>query len=126
MLADPRDRHRMRDGYRRLMDMARHPDIVALADAVLAGATPFDELADDDALDAWMDATVSNYVHAVGTCRMGDPHDPAAVVDPDCALIGYSGCYVVDASVMPDVPRANTHLTAVAIAERVTASLRAL
>jgi 5-(hydroxymethyl)furfural/furfural oxidase len=50
---------------------------------------------------------------------MGRPGDPAAVVDTECRLIGYDGIRVCDASVMPDLPRANTHLTTVAIGERV-------
>ena len=49
---------------------------------------------------------------------MGRPDDPAAVVDTDCRVIGYDGLRVCDASVMPDLPKANTHLTTVAIAER--------
>jgi choline dehydrogenase-like flavoprotein len=55
---------------------------------------------------------------------MGSPGDPAAVVDPECRVIGYEGLRVCDASVMPDIPRANTHLTTVAIAERVAARMR--
>jgi choline dehydrogenase-like flavoprotein len=54
---------------------------------------------------------------------MGAPDDPAAVVDPGCRLIGYHGLGVVDASVLPDIPRANTHLTVVAVAERIAARL---
>ena len=57
-------------------------------------------------------------MHAVGTCRMGAPGDPAAVVDPHCAVNGYANLHVVDASVMPDLPKCNTHLTTTAIAER--------
>jgi choline dehydrogenase-like flavoprotein len=40
------------------------------------------------------------------------------VVDTSCRVIGYDGVRVCDASVMPDIPKANTHLTTVAIAER--------
>ena len=36
-------------------------------------------------------------------------------------VIGYDGLRVCDASVMPDLPRANPHLTTVVIAERVAA-----
>jgi choline dehydrogenase-like flavoprotein len=125
MLSDERDRVRLRDGFRRAVDLVRHPAVAGLTDAVLAGQTPLDELdelADADALDAWMDAVVTNYVHAVGTCRMGAPE---AVVDPDCRLIGYQGLRVVDASVLPDAPRANTHLTVVAVAERIAARMAA-
>jgi choline dehydrogenase-like flavoprotein len=44
--------------------------------------------------------------------------DPSEVVDPRCRFIGVEGLSVVDASVVPVIPRANTHLTAVMIAER--------
>lgn len=114
----------MRDGFRRAAALASHAAVAGLAGAVLAGETPLAELEDATALDAWMDATVTNYVHSVGTCRMGDPDDPAAVVDPSCRLIGRKGAYVVDGSVMPDMPRANAHLTIVAIAERIADRLR--
>jgi choline dehydrogenase-like flavoprotein len=123
MLSDPRDRDRMRDGFLRAVALVRHPAVAALADLVLAGQTPLAELEAPGALDDWMDRTVSNYVHASGSCRMGAPDDPAAVVDPGCRLIGYHGLGVVDASVLPDIPRANTHLTVVAVAERIAARL---
>ena len=123
MLSDDRDRVRMRDGVRRLRDLARHPAITALADAVQAGGHPLDGLA-DDTFDDWLDANVTGYAHAVGTCRMGAVGDPRAVVSPECAVLGYRNLHVVDASVMPEIPRANTHLTTVAIAERCAALLR--
>lgn len=124
MLTDARDRDRMRDGVRRLFDLAAHPAVASLADVVLAGETPVGDLADPGALETWMDATVTNYVHSVGTCRMGDPDDPAAVVDPEFRVIGRERLAVVDASVMPDIPRANTHLTTVAMAMRAADGLR--
>jgi choline dehydrogenase-like flavoprotein len=123
MLTDDRDLVRLRDGVRRMIDVVRHPDVAAITDSVVALTTPVDDLGDDDAIDAWLTATVTDYVHAVGTCRMGAPGDPAAVVDPDCRVIGYDGLRVCDASVMPDLPKANTHLTTVAIADRLLAKL---
>lgn len=62
-------------------------------------------------------ASLGDYVHAAGTCAMG------AVVDPWCRLNGYEGVVVCDASVMPEAPRANTHLPTVMIAERIAAHL---
>ncbi len=56
---------------------------------------------------------------------MGAVDDPAAVVDPTCRVIGHQALWVCDASVMPTVPRANTHLPTVMIAERVAAGLSA-
>ena len=117
MLSDDRDRTRLRDGVRRMIQVARHPAVAAISDGVTALSTPLDELDGDGAIDDWLRANVTDYVHAVGTCRMGAPDDPAAVVDTDCRVIGYQGLRVCDASVMPDLPRANTHLTTVAIAE---------
>ena len=55
--------------------------------------------------------------HPVGTCRMGRPDAPDTVVDPDGRVLGVDGLRVVDASVFPSVPRANTHLSALAVAE---------
>lgn len=121
MLSDERDLVRLRDCVRRIIDIIRQPAVAAITTDVIAGiATPIDELDSDDAIDAWLTANVTDYVHAVGTCRMGRPDDPAAVVDTECRVIGYDGLRVCDASVMPDLPKANTHLTTVAIAERVS------
>jgi 5-(hydroxymethyl)furfural/furfural oxidase len=46
------------------------------------------------------------------------------VVDPDCRVIGVDGLRVIDASVMPEVPRANTHLSTVMVAEHMAKQLR--
>ena len=119
MLSDARDLVRLRDGTRRVIDIVRQPSITAIADSILAGSEPIDSLTTDEAIDAWLAGSVNDYVHAAGTCRMGTPGDPAAVVDPECRVIGFEQLRVCDASVMPDIPRANTHLTTVAIAEGV-------
>jgi choline dehydrogenase-like flavoprotein len=125
MLSDDRDRVRLRDCVRRMIDVVRQPAVAAISDSVVALDTPLDELDTDDAIDAWLAATVNDYVHAVGTCRMGTPGDPAAVIDTDCRVIGYQGLRVCDASVMPDLPKANTHLTTVAVAERLVTKMTA-
>lgn len=62
---------------------------------------------------------VKGYDHPIGTCKMGPSVDHEAVVDGDCRLHGYDNVYVADASVMPTIPRANTHLSVLAIAERI-------
>lgn len=80
--------------------------------------TPLDDLGDDpDEVVAWLRRRTGDYVHASGTCRMGAVHDEQAVVDTCGSVIGYEGLRVCDASVLPEVPRANTHLTVVAVAE---------
>jgi choline dehydrogenase len=56
--------------------------------------------------------------HPVGSCRMGRPGDEAGVVDADLRVRGVEGLRVVDASVIPTIPRGHTHAAAVMIAER--------
>ena len=126
MLSDPRDLLRMRDGVRRLREVCRHACVAAVAHRVEYGVTGrgMDEDLEGDALDEWLFAECGDAQHASGTCRMGAADDPRAVVDPECRVIGCTGLRVVDASVMPEVPRANTHLTTVAIAERMADRLR--
>ena len=74
---------------------------------------------DDDALRAFLRERVSHLVHPVGTCRMGPDGDPLAVVDGEGRVHGLEGVRVVDASIMPTIPRANTNLTAIMIGEKV-------
>jgi len=81
--------------------------------------------AGDDELDAWMRANLNDYVHVSGSCRMGRRDDDEAVVDPAGRVIGYQGLSVCDASIFPDLPRANTHLPTVMVAERIAARLTA-
>lgn len=60
--------------------------------------------------------SVGTYFHGVGTCAMGEA--PTAVTDTDLRVRGVDGLRVVDASVMPSIPGANTNATVLAIAER--------
>ena len=64
-----------------------------------------------------------HYYHPVGACKMGPDSDPAAVVDPTGKVHGLDNLYVADASIMPAVPRANTNLPTLMLAERIVASL---
>jgi choline dehydrogenase len=76
----------------------------------------------DDALRAHIARTTFAIYHPVGTCRMGE--DDGAVVDTQLRVNGVEGLRVVDASVMPTVPRGNTNAPTIAIAERAADLIR--
>ena len=73
--------------------------------------------------DAWTNAIADPIIHCSrddrlqGTCRMGSVDDPRTVVDPDCRVLSLDGLRVADASIMPDIVRANTHLSSIVIGE---------
>ena len=84
----------------------------------VASMVPEHAALDGGALDDWIAREVGGNFHPVGTCRMGTPRDPMAVVDGGGRVIGVEGLRVIDASILPGLPRANTHLTVLAVAER--------
>jgi choline dehydrogenase len=69
--------------------------------------------------------TVETFHHPVGSCRMGRPEDPGAVVDGTGRVHGLDGLWVIDAAIIPRVPSANIHLAVIALAERLGEAFRA-
>ena len=121
-LTDPRDRDRLRAAVRRCAEIFRHQAFEGLLGERIA---PSDEvLADDEALDAWMQQNSGIAGHTSVTCRMGLASDAMAVVDQYCRVHGLEGLRVVDASVMPEITRANTNATTMMIGERVADLIR--
>lgn len=94
--------------------MLRH---LLITKVVSPGPTLNDLLGDASLLNTWLDEKVIAFYHPVGTCRMGDPQDRTSVVDSSGRVLGVEGLRVVDASIMPTIPRANTNLTAMMIGE---------
>lgn len=81
-------------------------------------------LHDDEAMEALIRKHTIGGYHPSGTCRMGRGEDPQAVVSArDGAVHGVAGLHVVDASVMPCVPRANTNLPTTMLAEKMADGL---
>ena len=117
-LSDPYDRKRMRQAIHTALRISEQPPF---SDYVVERLNPTDEdLASDEALDRWLLLNVCTQHHSSGTCKMGPASDSMAVVDQYCHVHGLEGLRVVDASVMPDVIRANTNATTIMIAERVS------
>jgi choline dehydrogenase len=133
--ADPHDAPRIDLGlFTYAADMPRMLDAVRLVRRV-AGTEPLSGLLgtelmpaadaiDDDALTAAVRAGCEIYHHPVGTCRMGAADDPLSVVDARGAVHGVRDLFVIDASIMPRIPAANTNVPTIMIAERCAAWLR--
>lgn len=119
MLSDERDLRRMRGATRQLMDLVRSKDVEAIAASSPDRLnTKLLAVIDDDAkLDDYLLTTAFDAQHATSTCRMGRPDEASTVVDPLCRVLGVEGLRVVDASIFPTVPRANTNLAAIMAGE---------
>lgn len=75
-------------------------------------------------LESFVRSRAETVYHPTGTCRMGS--DPAtSVVDASFAVHGVRGLWVVDASVLPSIPRGNTAAPTMLLAELAAAQLAA-
>ena len=86
----------------------------------------FEELmVDDDALEAFVRKSAVGVWHASCSCRMGAADDPMAVTDPQGRVRGAQGLRVVDASIFPIVPCANTNFPVLMAAEKIADAMLA-
>jgi choline dehydrogenase len=112
------------------------------ADRLVAAVEIARELASAGAFDEWRGAelaptegvrsktelaeyvarTAQTFFHPVGTCKMGV--GPDSVVDPLLRVRGTENLRVADASVIPDIPSANTNAAATMIGWRAGAFIR--
>ncbi len=127
--ADPRHKPVIDPGY-----LTSPTDLEALVKAVgmvrqIASVKPLrkmwaaEEAPGDAALRDFVRRDVTTVYHPVGTCAMSgetqvDRSRLSGVVDTELKVRGVEGLRVVDASVMPTVPRGNTNAPTIAIAER--------
>jgi choline dehydrogenase len=122
LAAEREDARRLVEGVRLAWRVAHEPEIAAHVERV---ALLTDEAVEsDEALYAYVRATVTTQFHPCGTARMGPAADPLAVVDARCRIHGSDNLRVVDASIMPNIPRANINLTSIMIGERVADWMR--
>ncbi len=119
----PDDVRRMLKGMRVARQLAL---TAAMKEVALQELYPGIKMPDTDAnLEAAVLAEVESYHHPVGTCRMGPGTDSMAVVDLQGKVYGVEGLWIVDASIMPTIPAANTNLPTILVAERCAAWLTA-
>ena len=123
LFSDPYDRQRMRQAVRQALAIA---DRAPFREFIVERLNPTDaDLASDDTLDNWILRNAYTQHHIAGTCKMGPDGDPMAVVNQQGQVHGIAGLRVADASVMPDVIRANTNATTIMISERVAEFIKA-
>jgi choline dehydrogenase len=115
---DGADLDAMVAGMRRLWDICQQGPLARhLGEPWQLPADPTDE----DFVEHARNNTQTLY-HPVATCAMGTGED--AVVDPQLRVRGVEGLRVVDASVMPVVPRGNTNAPTIMVAEKAADLIR--
>ncbi len=77
---------------------------------------PGAEIESDAELAEHVRKTATHRAHPAGSCRMGA--DAQSVVDPQLRVHGIEGLRVVDASIMPTLPRGNPNLACMMIGEK--------
>jgi 5-(hydroxymethyl)furfural/furfural oxidase len=91
---------------------------------VVEGFTFDQVMNDEEAMEAFVRKAAIGVWHASCSCRMGRPDDPMAVVDTQGRVKGIQGLRVVDASVFPVVPCANTNFPTLMTAEKIADAMQ--
>ncbi|MCO6006204.1 GMC family oxidoreductase N-terminal domain-containing protein [Actinoallomurus purpureus] len=109
-LGDAADLDVLLAGVRQAREIAATGPLARIVGGEYAPGEDVEDLAE------WVRGQVVTLYHPTSTCAMGGADD--AVCDPELRVRGVDGLRVVDASVMPAVPRGNTNAPTIAIAER--------
>ena len=111
------------DALAKAMDISATLRRYLIENLVMEGVTLQDVLTDDEQLEAFVRKAAVGVWHASCTCRMGADGDPMAVTDPAGRVRGVEGLRVVDASVFPAVPCANTNFPVLMTAEKIAEAI---
>jgi choline dehydrogenase-like flavoprotein len=115
LLKHPDDMRTMIEGQRYFLQ-AIHTD--PLKSRFRRIAIPDPKKTDDEAMRAHCKRFVKTNYHPSGTCRMGPPGDPMAVLDSRLRVIGIEKLRVCDLSAMPDINAGNTNAPAMMMGSR--------
>ncbi|WP_280385981.1 GMC family oxidoreductase [Nocardia wallacei] len=118
--SDPRDMEVQLAGLRQLLEIADQPPLSKYLDRPYLPDSA-DTLGEDD-LRAHIERWSQTLFHPVGTCALGT--DDMAVVDPQLRVHGLENLRVVDASIMPRIPRGNTNAPTVMVGEKAADLIR--
>jgi 5-(hydroxymethyl)furfural/furfural oxidase len=86
---------------------------------IIEGVTLTEAMSDDEALEAFVRKEAIGVWHAASSCRMGRVGDALSVVDAQGRVKGIQGLRVIDASIFPVVPCANTNFPTIMAAEKI-------
>ncbi|UZE25929.1 choline dehydrogenase [Pseudomonas sp. B21-056] len=114
-LSQPEDWSEMRACIRLVREIIRQPSLAGFAGEEII---PGSHLQSDEELNDFIASHVESGFHPSGTCKMGCPMDPEAVVDPSLKVIGIDKLRVVDSSVIPVITNANLNAPTIMIAEK--------
>lgn len=117
-LDDPSDIERMSTMFDVVRDLVSRSPYEGLRHEMISPEPV--ELGD---LKTWMLRTVFTGHHSSGTCKMGRPDDPTAVVDEFGMVYGVERLRVADASIMVDCPRVNINCPSMMIGERISEAI---
>ena len=120
-LADAMDRQVMLGGIRLVRRLLATPQLAPFVEREML---PGPHMTTDDELLDYARENGTTCYHLIGTARMGPETDPTAVVNDRLLVHGMQGLRVVDASIMPTMPSANTYATTLMIAERASDLIR--
>ncbi len=114
-LSDAGDRRVTLGGIRLVRRLLSTPELAPFVDRE---SLPGPDVQSDDELLDYARTNGTTCYHLIGTARMGPASDVGTVVDDTLRVHGMAGLRVVDASIMPSMPSANTYATTLMIAER--------
>jgi 5-(hydroxymethyl)furfural/furfural oxidase len=86
---------------------------------IMESAELIHALRDDEALENYIKRAAVGVWHCSCSCRMGAADDPMAVADNQGGVYGVRGLRVVDASIFPRIPCANTNFPTMMVAEKI-------
>ena len=92
---------------------------------IMEGFTQDGVCNDEEEAEAFIRKAAVGVWHASCTCRMGADDDPMAVTDSAGRVRGIAGLRVVDASIFPVVPCANTNIPTIMTAEKIADAILA-
>jgi choline dehydrogenase len=114
-MSDPDDWREMRACVRLTREILSEPAFDAFRGREIQ---PGADATSDADIDAFIRTKAESAYHPSGTCRMGRPEDPAAVVDAEARVIGIERLRVVDASIMPSITNGNLNAPTIMLAEK--------